>query len=298
LLSLQFKYISGLQKSQRGSKYRVKSIYFYPIKSCCGIELKKAQICVYGIENDRKWMLISSKDNNCISQKQIPKMSLITPSLSNGILFVDFPGMETLKITPAKPTLKNECEVKLKSSCKAIDEGDDCANWFQRALQTDSIRLVRMPEIPNRKVIEEYQDESLLNLVSFTGFPFLIISEASLNELNNRISASEPLSMRRFRPNVVVDGDYPFIEDSWNKIQIGNVTIRCVRKCSRCKMTTIDPDSGEMTNNEPLDTLATFRKGLHGKGGSEVCFGQQAIHENTGEIEIGQMIQILKSESN
>jgi len=286
------------RKDKRSIKCTVKSIYFYPIKSCRGIELKKAKIGTYGIENDRKWMIISSSNNNFITQRQIPAMSLICPSLStSGTLSVDFPGMETLKISPSNTIMKKEYEVRVWNSiCKGIDEGDECASWFQRALKNDSLRLVRMTETHDREVPDKYKQESLSNLVSFTdGFPLLIISEGSLKELNSRISSDgPPLLINRFRPNIVVSGGFPFIEDTWKRIQIGEIIIRCVKKCSRCKITTVDQTTGESPSNEPLDTLATFRKGLLQKGGNDVCFGQNAIHENIGEIENGEIIQVLE----
>jgi hypothetical protein len=116
------------------------------------------------------------------------------------------------------------------------------------------------------------------------GFPFLLISEESLGDLNSRLA--DPLPMNRFRPNLVVTGGEPYAEDGWGSIEIGGVRLRVVKPCDRCLVTTTDQATGER-GKEPLRTLATYRK-----VGNEVMFGQNVVHENTGRLRVGDVVTI------
>jgi uncharacterized protein YcbX len=119
--------------------------------------------------------------------------------------------------------------------------------------------------------------------VSFAdGFPFLMISEESLADLNRRLA--DPLPMNRFRPNLVVAGGEPYAEDGWERIEIGGVRLRVVKPCARCLVTTTDQATGER-GSEPLRTLATYRK-VNG----EVMFGQNVVHENAGHLRTGDIV--------
>jgi hypothetical protein len=121
--------------------------------------------------------------------------------------------------------------------------------------------------------------------VSFAdGFPFLVISQESLADLNGRLS--QPLPMNRFRPNLVVAGGEAFAEDSWKNIEVGGVRLRMVKPCGRCVVTTTD-QATTARGTEPLRTLATYRK-VDG----EVMFGQNAVHESTGGLRIGDAVVI------
>jgi MOSC domain-containing protein len=121
--------------------------------------------------------------------------------------------------------------------------------------------------------------------VSFAdGFPFLLLSEESLADLNRRLP--EPLPMNRFRPNLVVAGGQPYDEDTWSRIEIGGIRLRVVKPCGRCVVTTIDQLTGER-GKEPLRTLATYRK-----RDAEVMFGQNVVHEGPGRLRVGDAVLI------
>jgi uncharacterized protein YcbX len=164
--------------------------------------------------------------------------------------------------------------------------------WLREALGNNELRLVRMSKDYKRSVEDKYQRDNIPNAVSFVdGFPFLLISEASLKELNSL--SSERIEMNRFRPNIVIEGGAPFVEDRVKTMRINNITLFCVKKCTRCKLTTVDQKLGEMRSNEPLNTLAKFRKGLQ-EGKQELCFGQNASHQGSGEIRVGHTIHVLE----
>jgi len=236
-----------------------------------------------------------------ITQRQLPKLALVEPTITEDFLELDFPGMPTFKIPISGRQQRQQPiinDVRLwKGLVRGIDEGDDISNWLQQAIQPEhSLRLMRLPDNHDRAVPKYYAQELTSQLVSFAdGFPFLLAAEESLADLNSRLPKGEgPLPMRRFRPNLVIEGQgKPFAEDTWKRIKISGTVFRPVKKCTRCKLTTVDPDKGEFVGKEPLNTLGTSRKGLL-KGGSEVCFAQNLIHEsNFGEVTVGQIVEIL-----
>jgi len=273
-------------------------IFYYPVKSCRGIAAQTANIGRLGFENDRQRMVINGETNRFVTQRQIPKLALITTEIKDNYLLLNAPNMETLKI-PLNG-FDDATGGKLRQvgvwsdDCEGLDEGDLAAQWIQTFLQTPNLRLVRTPDNHNRKIDDQYQVQGTENVVSYAdGFPFLLISEGSLRELNSRIGNGSDLPMNRFRPNLVVSGA-AFVEDTWKKIKIGNVILDLVKPCSRCKLTTVDQSKGEFGGIEPLNTLKTFRTGLIKTAKEEACFGQNGIHENLGSVSVGQTIEILE----
>lgn len=284
----------------------LKSIHIYPIKSCKGVSVQKWKINKYGLEHDREWMVIDSETNRFQTQRQNPKMALITPSFkeenTQQFLLVDYPGMPTLKIAMSGNTQRHEPLPQnvavWDSTMTAVDEGDEAAAWFQKALGSSNLRFVRIPSNHARVVPPNYHTQKALNLVSFAdAFPFLMISEASLSDLNERIAQKDPqispLPMNRFRPNLVIDGVPPFAEDTFKRFQIGPITFFGAKKCTRCKLTTVDQSTGSFAGQEPLQTLRTFRQGLL-QGGDEVCFGENLNHAGLGEIQVGQSLMLFE----
>jgi len=282
----------------------LKAIHVYPIKSCKGLSPTKWKINKYGLEHDREWMLIDSETNRFQTQRQFPKMSLITPSFkeenSQPFLFVDCPGMPTLKIAMGKDQRQQPRRIVAvwdAPPAEAVDEGDQAAAWFQNVLNKETIRLVRVPPDNTRTPPPQFQVEKALNHMNFNdAFSFLLTSEASLAELNRRMAEqkSKALPMNRFRPNLVVGGVPAFAEDNFKRFKIGDIQFYGVKKCTRCKLTTVDQDVGAFDGQEPLQTLKTFRQGLL-KGGDEVCFGENLIHAGMGPIEVGQRFVLLEA---
>jgi len=118
------------------------------------------------------------------------------------------------------------------------------------------------------------------------GFPLLLISESSLFDLNRRVP--EVITMKRFRPNLVVKNTDPYQEDNWEAIKIGDCELQIVKPCSRCVLTTVDPETGKLSGREPLKTLAKYRK-FNG----EVVFGQNLIPRSSGKLEVGMKVEVL-----
>jgi uncharacterized protein YcbX len=170
-----------------------------------------------------------------------------------------------------------------KDRCPAIACGDEAEDWFTRFLGV-KCRLVFLPDDTIRPINAQYViNEHSLSFAD--GFPFLLISEASLLELNSRLH--KPISMNRFRPNLVVKGCEAYAEDGWSKIRIGDIQFQDAKSCTRCVVTTVDQTSG-IKGKEPLFTLSRYRQ-----SGEGVLFGQNLIHENLGMLEVGQRIEVF-----
>lgn len=261
---------------------KVSELHCYPVKSCAGISLPEAEITARGIKHDREWMIVGL-DGIFLTQRELPRMSLIRPSLAeNGLLSLDAPDMPRIIFIRTADT---PLRVKVWSSiCKAEDLGEEAAEWLQKFLGVPC-RLVRMATNFKRRVDGRYaRDKS--SVVGFAdGFPELLISQASLDDLNTRLDDS--LLMNRFRPNVVVSGTEPFSEDSWRTISIGALTFDVVKPCARCTITTVEQETAAR-GVEPLKTLATYRKD-HGR----ILFGQNLIHREPGTIKVGDEVRVI-----
>jgi uncharacterized protein YcbX len=268
-----------------GDRARVAALYHYPIKSCAGTRLAAGVVGRRGFAGDRALMLVDP-EGRFLTQREFPRMALIAPRLDGETLTVEAPGMSPLTVvaTDDGPRAK---VVVWRDRCTAIDQGDAAAAWFGAFLGAPC-RLARMADDFVRRVDGRYARRPDDQTGFADGYPFLLISEASLDDLNGRLAS--PLPMNRFRPNIVVTGCPPFAEDRWKRIQLGPVVFDLVKPCARCVITTTDQTTAER-GKEPLRTLATYRRRRDGK----VLFGQNLLHEGEGVIRAGDAVEILSS---
>ncbi len=267
----------------------ISEINIYPIKSLGGIALEQTVVEERGLRFDRRWMLVDEK-NQFLTQREFPKMATFEVSISENSLRVSIDGNE--KSLSLEPENTETANVKIwQSRCRAKVYEDDVNRWFGDLLQINC-KLIVMPDEARRIVNPFYAVKKYEDTVSFAdGYPFLLIGENSLNDLNARLAA--PLPMNRFRPNLVVRDADAFAEDNWKKIKIGATIFHLVKPCDRCVMTTIDQKTGISGGKEPLKTLADFRQ-----KGQKLLFGQNLIAENSGEkIKIGDKIEILETKN-
>lgn len=261
-------------------------IIVYPIKSLSGISLETSLIEERGLRFDRRWMLVD-KDNNFLTQRELPQMAAIKVGLNAVSLSVSY-NSESLEI-PFEFSAERFKEVRIWNSCvPAKFYSREINMWFSDILQTEC-RLVFMSEESKREVNPVYAVHKNQDLVSFAdGYPFLLIGQSSLDELNERLET--PLPMNRFRPNFVISQTEPFAEDNWKKIEIGDNVFHIVKPCARCVLTTVDQKTGRKEGNEPLRTLASYRT-REGK----VLFGQNLIAEKaSGQIKVGDKVRVLE----
>lgn len=254
-------------------------INIYPLKSAGGISLTKAKVDRWGLAFDRRWLIVDEA-GTFLTQRQFPRMALISPQLTDEALILEAQGMEGLEL----PLVVTEPPTRIvqvwDDTSRAVPLGPEADDWVSTFLETPC-SLVKFSEDAPRTVDPTYAHPD--DEVGFAdGFPFLLIAEASLEDLNTRLDA--PLQMNRFRPNLVVRGVAPYAEDTWQEIRLGKLGFRVVKPCARCSITTVEQTTGTL-GKEPLRTLATYRR-IEGK----VMFGQNLIHDGEGVLEVGDVL--------
>lgn len=264
----------------------VSSLYIYPIKSLGGIGLKYANITTRGLEHDRRWMLVDD-NNEFLTQRAYPQMTLLKTGISGDSITV-FHSQDPTDVIriPLHPATKPTVTVKLWDDyCEAQYANDNINEWFSKKLGI-KCKAVFMPDDSKRKLDADYalSDEDITGFSD--GYPILVISEASLQDLNSKLET--PVPMDRFRPNIVLAGTGAFAEDRMKHFLINNVNFYGVKLCGRCIITTTNQQTGER-GKEPLKTLATYRT-INNK----VCFGQNIISNGNGKIAIGDLVEVLE----
>ena len=271
----------------------VSELYIYPIKSLGGIAVPDVIVEEKGFRHDRRFMLVTP-EGDCMTQRTFHQMALIDVAIQNEMVQVWHRHQpdDVLEI----PLVSESAETMHVSiwdskNVPALMVSAVADHWFTSVLQTPC-RLVFMPETTHRAVDPAYARDPDRDAVSFAdGYPYLIIGQASLDNLNQRLD--QPLSMRRFRPNIVVQGSSPYEEDSWAQFRIGDLHFFGVKPCARCVLTTIDPETGEQ-GKEPLRTLTTYRKWK-----TKILFGQNVLANPTdqfplGTLRVGQSVDVLR----
>ncbi len=257
-------------------------INIYPVKSVGGISLSSSWVEKQGLCFDRRFMVALS-DGAMVTARKYPNMVKVSSSLlPTGIIFT-YPGMAPLRLEYSSFKLQQTPATVWKDNFAAYTTTDEADDWFSQVLD-QRVELLFTGEQSNRV------REKLGHNVSFAdGYPLLIISQGSLDELNRR--SSETHSMEQFRTNLVVGSDEPFIEDSWKRIKIGEVEFEAVKPCERCILTTVDVEKGAFRESkEPLNTFSRFR--ANERGG--VFFGQNLVAKNEGMIRTGDGIEVLE----
>ncbi len=264
----------------------VSQLYFYPVKSCAGTALSEAEIGSRGIKYDRQWMVVDEA-GDFLTQRELSRMALIKPLIDeqSGRLRLNAPAM--MEFALGLNATGQRMPVRVwDDNCTALDQGDEAAGWFSKFLNV-KVRLVKFDAEFTRQVSRKYAKRPDDQVGFADGFPFLLLTEASLSDLNQRLS--EKLPMNRFRPNIVVSGTKPFAEDTWKKIAINGIEFDVVKPCARCVITTVNQDSG-IAGSEPLKTLASFRR-----SDGKVLFGQNLTHASEGKIAIGDGVEIVEA---
>ncbi len=262
------------------------SLYRFPLKSAAGESLQRCASDSLGLLGDRRWMVVAAGTGRFLTQRVLPRMALLQAHWQGDTaLKLAAPGMPELLVrVPDDKTMR--CVQVWSANPVVPDAGETAAAWLSDFLG-QACRLVYLPEDDGIQVDLDYA--RLGERTAFSdGFPFLLIGQASLDDLARRVG--RPLEMLRFRPNLVVSGAEPYAEDGWKRIRIGQLTFRVVKPCSRCVIPTLDPATGERApDREPLNTLLSYRKG---PGGG--FFGQNLIAEGRGELEVGMPVERLE----
>ena len=259
----------------------IAALTVYPVKSCRGIALSRARVGARGLVAeagaarvaDREWMIVD-RDGRFVTQREYPRLALVETRLEAGTLVLASPGLPELTVPLVAPSGPVREVTVWSSSVPAHDAGEDAERWLSGLIGAE-LRLVRYDSRHERRCNPDYAGASGAHTAFADAYPVLVIGEASLADLNARLAANggATVPMNRFRPNLVLAGLEPYDEDHVDTIAGQAVTLRLVKPCTRCQITTTDQDSAQV-GLEPLPTLAGYRNDATLSG---VTFGMNAI---------------------
>ena len=264
------------------------ALYRYPLKSCKAEPLRQARFDELGLSGDRRWMLVDESNGRFFTQRALPHMSQLSVLWNQqGGVTLSAPNLASLDVALPENIEANLRGVTVwRDTLRVPDAGDEAARWASDFIGKPT-RLVHIPKERARWLPSGYG--TVDDKVGFAdGFPLLLIGQASVDDLSNRIG--RPQEMLRFRPNLVVEGARAFAEDGWRRIRIGRTEFRVLKGCSRCILTTIDPATGMRSEDrEPLSTLKTYRESE-----GEIWFGQNLVNDGAGAVEVGMEVEVLE----
>lgn len=273
---------------------QITGLFVYPVKSCRGISLGEAQLGPRGFLHDREFLVVDEADA-FLTQRNAPALATVQITLEEEGMVLDAPDVESLRVPfhnfdDASGSRGARHVTIFNDHVLANDAGAEVAEWFGAVLHR-SCRLVRIGQSYSRKVpldkIAPAHRSDKAPEISFTdAFPTLLVSEESLADLNTRLA--EPITMGRFRPNIVVRGCEPYEENTWLTVGAGDIVFGCATTCLRCVITSIDQTTGVRQGVEPLRTLATYRRSPDGNG---VIFGQYLVHSGVGKLRVGDVLR-------
>lgn len=268
----------------------VSSLHLHPVKSCRSLSVEETSFDAFGLVNDRRFLIVDAS-RNFQTQRSDARLALVEARFEDGSLVLQAPGARAFRL-PLDTANTGERPITVwRDTVPASDMGNAVAGWLSAVLDRPS-RLVRADEgftrrLPTARIPAAHTDAiSDVPIAFVDAFPILVISEASLKDLNRRLE--EPLPMDRFRPNIVVRGAEPHEEDRWKIIRIGEVEFRAGGDCGRCIVTTTDQRTGER-GPEPLRTLGKYRRDERGA----ITFGQYLMHRGSGTIRLGDPVKIV-----
>lgn len=266
---------------------RLSALYRYPLKSAKAETLQAIGLDKLGLDGDRRWMLVDEASGRFLTQRAVAQMSQLSALWNaEGGLTLSAPGHSPIDIALPDSGAELRGVTIWRDTLRVPDAGDEAGAWVSRFIGKPT-RLVQVPLDRARMTEAGYGKDD--DQVAFAdGYPLLLIGQASLEDLSQRVG--RPLEMLRFRPNLVIEGSAAFAEDGWKRIRIGEVEFRVVKSCSRCILTTIDPRTGERSDDrEPLATLQKYRSQADG-----AMFGQNLVNDGNGRLEVGMPVEILE----
>ena len=264
-----------------GNLFELCNLSVYPIKSARGIDVSQSQVTARGLLYDRRWM-VCDRSGVFLTQRALPRLDGPANEVVQAVRLSMADNTYDVLELPIVPQETAATSVEVwGDECLAWSMGEAAAQWLSNALGVDC-QLVYMPESTHRPADHGRCDAPN----SFSdAYPFLLISAASLADLNDRLD--QPVPMNRFRPNLVVRGCEPFAEDDWRRIRVGAIEFDVAKACARCAMPGLDQATGER-QQEPLKTLATYRH-----WDQAIWFGQNLIARGEGVLHVGDAVEVL-----
>lgn len=272
---------------------KLSSIYTYPIKSTAGIALSNAWVDELGLAFDRRFVLTNT-DGQFITARTKAKLCLVQANFTAKGLILTAPEMPTLILNYDEFSTQYNPVTIWGDKLQGQFCGDNASAWFSAYLNSPC-RLLYFGEQSKRERTSKTTQHT--RQISFAdGYPLLLISQASLDDLNHKLERSniKQVSMKQFRPNLVIDDCLAFAEDGWQQIKIGEVIFELAKPCARCIFTTVNPVTAKRDKNQqPLAMLKTYRQVENG----DILFGQNLIPLNEGQIKQGDAVTLLKEKS-
>ncbi len=287
---------------------QVDRLFYYPVKSLSAVECTELTVDAWGPKYDRRLMLVD-ENNHLFSQRQCPEMSQIHLTDNHEQLVLSFNGREVYFPWPDFNETLNTIKVHIWDDiCEAQVIDHPIVNWINERLErglNDQLKLVYMAEHTHRQVDLEFSEEGVRTGFS-DGFPFLLINQASVTFLHEKLheklnknlqecsaeigteNKEIDLSVKRFRPNIVVSGCEPFAEKKWKKIRINGIEFDLVKPCSRCVIPSIDLKTG-LKQKEVMQVLLEYCK-----EGKQVIMGENMLHSGMGVLQVGQQVRIIE----
>ena len=261
----------------------VSQLHIYPIKSLGGIPVSTAEVTDRGLAHDRRYMLVAP-DDVFLTQRTYPRMALLHPRLTERGLEVVH--AETGKVLELPNTAEGSTDREVliwSQTVAARPVSAEADAWFSAALGM-ACRLVYMPDRSLRPVAPSSGLRPAGKVTSFSdAYPFLLIGEESLMDLNARYAGANTIGMERFRPNIVCSGGAAYAEDALGEFSISGISFTGVEKCARCGVPNVDPATGvPSSDGEPLVTLMKYRK-----EGRKAYFGMNLVHSGIGRVSVG-----------
>ena len=265
----------------------VASLHIHPLKSCTALDVDTLDVVPRGPVGDRRWMVIDAS-NRFVTARAEARLVLIRVLPQGEGLSLAAPGCAPLAV--AAPRDGPRVSVRVWDDHVDAVLADDSAHAWLSSFLGRPLRLVHMDQRSRRAVDPAYGDPG--DEVSFAdGYPLLAISRAALDGLNERLE--HPVTMTRFRPNIVIADCEPHAEDGWQRVRIGEVEFDAVKRCARCVFTTIDPDTAVRDpQGEPLRTLRAYRGAPNGK---DVLFGMNLIARGSGTLRRGDRVDVIQA---
>ncbi|MGR3984086.1 MAG: MOSC domain-containing protein [Gammaproteobacteria bacterium] len=260
----------------------ISELSVYPVKSLAGYAVPQSALTRAGLRHDRRWMVVRA-DGEFLTQRTHPQMALLQTQVRDGRLVLSSFGMDEHVVPQAADGMARLKSRVWGDSVDAVELGAATDAWLSQALDTEC-KLVVFPDDQMRQCDPQYAAPGEHTHFA-DGFPLLVVSKASLDNLNAKLA--QPVGIERFRANIVIDGCEAHAEDAWPRMRVNGAEIRLVKQCARCSVPTVDPQTGALAGPEPIHTLSSYRARA-----GEVFFGMNAVVEREGVIRVGDEVVV------
>ncbi len=261
---------------------KVLSVALYPVKSMRPIVTTSLELDAKGVVGDRRWMVVDA-DDKFVSQRATPAMARLQPSLINGGLRID-DGSSPLDVGLPPSSAPRRTVTLWRDTFPTLDAGDEPAKWLSSRLGIEC-RLVAFADDVRREVDVTYAKDAQTTFTD--AYPLLIVNEASLDALNEKLPT--PIPVERFRPNLVVRAEGAWVEDKWTSVQVDGIQLDAVKPCARCVTITTDQWTGDRPQGSlPLTALAELN--TIPKFGA--IFGMNLVHRALGTLRVGSHVVV------